>query len=108
MDTRQISRRPWEGLRRLLLWSLDGSSGAGTEARYISANTRTNTSLVSERVRMGSERLSLVFTNGESALLCLLGGKQRHYNGQISTKSGKVTIYHNSLIRVNEAPLIVH
>ena len=35
-------------------------------------------------------------------------GKQRHYNGQISTKSGKVTIYHNSLIRVNEAPLIVH
>ena len=62
VDTRQISRRPWEGLRRLLLWSLDGSSGAGTEARYISANTRTNTSLVSELVRMGSE-LTLKWTN---------------------------------------------
>ena len=63
-----------EELRGLLLWSLDGSNGVGTLAGYINAHLRTNTSLVSERVRMGSEHLSPVFTKWLSAVMCLQGG----------------------------------
>ena len=88
--------------------SLDGSNGVGTVATYINANIRTNTSLVSDRVRMGSEQLSPVFTKWRSAVLCLQGGKVRHFNAQIATKSGKMAIYHQSVIRVNEALLIDH
>ena len=62
VDTHQIWRRPWEELRRLSSRSLDGSNGVGTVATYINANIRTNTSLVSDRVRMGSEHLSPMFT----------------------------------------------
>ena len=66
--------------RGLLPRSLDGSNGVGTVARYINANIRTNTSLVSERVRIGSERSSPMFTEwcmaclGESLMLWVQGG----------------------------------
>ena len=88
--------------------SLDGSNGVGTVATYINANIRTNTSLVSDRVRMGSEQLSPVFTKWRIGGVVFARWKVRHFNEQIATKSGKMAIYHQSVIRVNAALLIDH